>query len=104
MTDTAYLPGVAVTVVILRYQGGEAIEKLMAEHMAWLKAGYASGALLASGRMSPWAGGVLLCRGDQAAAEALMADAPLVTEGGARVEYVTFLAGMAAPGLAALLQ
>ena len=98
------LPGVAVTVVILRYEGGERIDALMPGHIAWLEAGYASAALLASGRMAPWTGGVLLCRGDREAAAALKADAPLVIEGGARVEYVTFLAGMAAPGLAALLR
>ena len=104
MSEAVRLPGVAVTVVILRYEGGDAIDALMPEHMAWLNAGYAKGIVLASGRMSPWTGGVLLCRGDRAAAEALMADAPLVVAGGAAVEYVSFVTGLAAPGLAALLR
>ena len=103
MSKAVRLPGVAVTLVILRYEGGPRIEALMPDHVAWLDAGYAGGGFLASGRMSPWTGGVLLCRGDEAAARVMMADAPLVTQGGAAVEYVTFQAGLAAPELAALL-
>ena len=103
MKEAAYLPGVAMTVVILRYEGGERIDALMPQHVAWLNAGYARGDFLASGRMAPWTGGVLLCRGDGDAARAMMADAPLVTQGGAAVELVSFHAGMAAAELAALL-
>ena len=93
-----------LTVVVLTYVAPlDSIDAAMADHVAWLTAGYEAGAILASGRRTPRTGGVILFRGDSAAAEAIVADDPFVARGLAQAHVVPFTAGMAAPGLAALL-
>ncbi|MCD2179996.1 YciI family protein [Rhizobium sp. C1] len=56
----------------------EEADKHMAAHMEWLKAHYADGTFVASGRKVPRTGGVILARGERAAIEALCAKDPFV--------------------------
>jgi uncharacterized protein YciI len=59
----------------------EEADKHMAAHMDWLKAAYASGTFLASGRKVPRTGGVIIARGERAAIEALCASDPFAIHG-----------------------
>lgn len=54
----------------------EEADKHMAAHMDWLKAAYADGTFLASGRKVPRTGGVILAKGERAAIESLCASDP----------------------------
>ncbi len=54
----------------------EEADKHMAAHMDWLKAAYAAGTFIASGRKVPRTGGVILARGARAEIEALCANDP----------------------------
>ena len=80
------------------------VDALMADHVAWLDEHYASGTFLVSGRRIPRTGGVILARGDDAAAMAsLAASDPFVAGGVATCEVIRFRASQRAPGLDALL-
>ncbi|WP_022662816.1 YciI family protein [Paucidesulfovibrio longus] len=82
----------------------EVIDSLLEEHVAWLKANYADGVLLASGRKVPRTGGILLARAEsREALDAVLAGDPFHREGAARYEVIEFAASMAAPGLEALI-
>ncbi|MBG0777634.1 MAG: GTP cyclohydrolase [Desulfovibrionaceae bacterium] len=81
----------------------EVVDALLAEHVEFLKQGYAEGVFLASGRKSPRTGGVILARAaSRAALEALLARDPFRREGAAEYEITEFAATMTAPELAAL--
>ena len=79
------------------------IDSLMAAHVAWLDAGFAEGVFLVAGRREPRSGGVIVVRGDRAAAEAIAATDPFVTAGAATVEVVPFHASFAADPVRAWL-
>ena len=82
----------------------EVIDSLLEEHVAWLKANYAAGVLLASGRKVPRTGGVILARAEsREALDAVLAGDPFYREGAARYDVTEFVASMAAPGLEALI-
>lgn len=97
-------PSAPLCVVSLTYDAPlDAIDAAMADHVAWLEAGYAQGVILASGRKVPRTGGIILFRGAADAVEPLVATDPFVARGLATAEVVAFTASMAAPALADLL-
>lgn len=77
----------------------EAVERHMADHVAWLKRGFADGLLVAAGRKVPRTGGVILATGGRVAVEALAATDPFVVERVATVTIVEVDVSMAAAGL-----
>jgi len=87
-------------VVLLTYQKDLAeVDRLMREHMRFLKAQYDAGVFVVSGRRVPRTGGVILARGvDKAELEAIMAGDPFVREGAARFEVVEFNASQMQAG------
>jgi len=88
-------------IVSLSYTAAlEEIDARLAEHVEWLKAGYAAGAFLASGRKMPRDGGVILARGDRAALEARLADDPFALAGLAHYEITEFIPTMTVDDLA----
>ena len=100
MSENYFLPGVDFCMVVLNYDGAQdAIDAALVEHLAWLTKGYDDGTVLISGRRTPWTGGVMLVRGNQEQADALMATAPFVTKGLATAEVIGFTTGMAVPAI-----
>lgn len=92
-------------VLILDYKADLAeVDRHLAAHLDWLKATYAAGSLIASGRRVPRTGGVLLARGDRATAEALAASDPFSIHGVADYTIIEFTPTMTAPGFEALAQ
>lgn len=90
-------------VVILSYKAPlETVDAHRPAHIEWLKALYAQGAMLASGRKTPPVGGVLLMRGERAAVEALLEEDPFKIHGVADYAIHEFTPTMTAPGLEAL--
>ena len=87
-------------VVLLTYEKDLAeVDRLMGEHMRFLKAQYDAGVLVVSGRRVPRTGGVILARGvDKAVLEEIMARDPFVREGAARFEVVEFNASQMQDG------
>lgn len=87
-------------IILLTYQKPVAdIDRLMNQHVAWLKNHYATGLFIASGRRVPRTGGVILARsGDADALSAAMAEDPFVAHGAATFELVEFTPSMTAPG------
>ena len=93
-----------LSIVTLRYTADlPAIDAAMPRHVAWLAAGFESGAFLAAGRQQPRSGGVIVMRGDRATAEAASATDPFVADGLATADVTEFRASFAAPALAGLL-
>jgi uncharacterized protein YciI len=81
----------------------EEVDAVLAAHVEWLKAGYATGVFLASGRKVPRDGGIILARADsRAEIERMAALDPFATSGVARYEITEFTASMTAPGLEAI--
>lgn len=87
-------------IVSLRYTADlEAVDRLLPDHVAWLKDALARGTLLLAGRKVPRSGGILLTRGDDlASVEAWAATDPFVTGGVADYEIIEFTASITAPG------
>jgi uncharacterized protein YciI len=85
-----------LSLILLTYNDIDAIDALMPAHVAWLEAGLAEGAFLVAGRREPRTGGVIVVRGDRAAAEAIAATDPFVTAGAATADVVPFHASFAA--------
>lgn len=79
----------------------ETVEAHLDAHVAWLKDGYAKGLCVASGRKVPRTGGVILVRGERAAAEAFCKSDPFVTEGVADAELTEVDFSMTAEGFEA---
>jgi uncharacterized protein YciI len=80
----------------------ETVDLHRAAHIDWLRARYADGSMLASGRQTPPNGGILLLRGTRAAAEALLAGDPFAVHAVADYALYEFTPTMTAPGLEAL--
>ena len=77
----------------------EQIDEHVPAHMDWIKAGYASGAFLASGRKVPRTGGFILAKGDKADIEALVATDPFMIAGVTLYDIVEVAVAFTAPGL-----
>lgn len=80
----------------------DAVDRHVDGHMAWVKAGYAEGLFLASGRKVPRTGGVILARGERQAVEAYCARDPFVVNGVAEVAVTEMVVSMTAEGLEGL--
>jgi uncharacterized protein YciI len=80
------------------------VDRHLETHIAWLKAGYEAGLILASGRKNPRSGGVILARGDRLQIDALIAADPFSLYGVADYSITDFTATMTAPGLGALME
>ena len=77
----------------------EEIDRHVPAHMAWIKAGYASGTFLASGRKVPRTGGFILAKGDRADIEALVATDPFMVAGVTTYDITEVAVAFTAPGL-----
>lgn len=103
--DAAVRTEAPLCVVVLTYVPDlAAVDARLDQHLEWLGQQYTEGRVLASGRRDPRTGGVIVCRGGRDAVEAIVATDPFVTSGVATAEVIPFVASMAAPGLAGLLQ
>jgi uncharacterized protein YciI len=95
----------ALCVVLLTYvKPLEAVDALMADHVAWLDKGFEDGAFVVAGRRNPRTGGIILMRGDAASVAEIAATDPFVTGGVATFEVVAFSASFAQPALRELLE
>lgn len=80
-----------VYLVVLEYVADLAeIDEALEAHVAWLDAHYSSGLFLASGRLEPRTGGIILAGGDRADVEAAVAADPFATFGLARHSLIEF--------------
>ena len=77
----------------------EEIDRHVPAHMDWIKAGYASGTFLASGRKVPRTGGFILAKGDRADIEALVATDPFMVAGVTTYDIIEVAVAFTAPGL-----
>jgi uncharacterized protein YciI len=78
----------------------EEIDARMAEHMRFLKAQYAAGVFVVSGRKVPREGGIILATGkSRAEIEAIVKKDPFVTHGLADFRVVEFRASQRADDL-----
>lgn len=81
----------------------EQIDTLLAAHLEWLKAGYASGHFLAWGPKEPRDGGLIFIRAEnRSEAESLAASDPFITEGVAQSDMIEWNPRFVGPGLEAL--
>ncbi|MFW5489910.1 MAG: YciI family protein [Desulfovibrio sp.] len=81
----------------------ETIDALLEEHIAFLKAGYAEGVLMASGRKVPRNGGVILARAEsREALDKILSRDPFYREKAAEYEITEFIPTMTAPELEAM--
>ncbi|MBZ6072071.1 YciI family protein [Aeromonas schubertii] len=79
------------------------IDELIPAHVEWLKAHYAAGHFLASGRRVPRSGGVILANGlTREALEQVLAGDPFRQAGAAEYEVTEFVPSMTAPQLDSL--
>ncbi|MBO1269984.1 YciI family protein [Arthrobacter cavernae] len=72
-------------------------------HMTWVKEAFDAGIFLASGRMVPAVGGVLLSKADRATLDASLAQDPFYSNGVAEFEIIEFTATTVAEGYENLL-
>ena len=80
------------------------IDAAMRAHMRYLKAHYAAGHFLVSGRKIPRDGGIIIAVGDsREAVEAIARQDPFVTGGLADVRVIEFRASQRAPSIDTLL-
>jgi len=77
----------------------EVVDQHLDAHVQWLKDGYASGMVLASGRKVPRSGGVIFVRGERAAVEAWARQDPFAIHGVADYTITEVSLTMAADGL-----
>lgn len=90
-----------IVVVSLTYKAPlEQVNAQGAAHVAWLERCLEAGSLIVSGRKVPRTGGVLIVRGDLAAAKALCEGDPFCIHGVAEHEFTVVEVVFAAPGLA----
>jgi len=102
--DAAVRTDAPLCVVVLTYVPDlSAVDAQLDQHLEWLGRQYAEGRVLASGRRNPRVGGVIICRGDKDAVDAIVETDPFVTSGVASAEVIPFIASIAAPDLAGLL-
>ncbi|MDL2405538.1 YciI family protein [Rhizobium calliandrae] len=83
-------------------KGNDEADKHMEPHMAWVKAGYAKGWFLASGRKVPRTGGIIFARGNRAELEAYVAADPFTIHGVAAYEVTEIALTTVTEGLEAL--
>ena len=77
----------------------EEVDRHVPAHMDWIKAGYASGTFLASGRKVPRAGGFVLAKGDRADIETLVATDPFMVAGVTTYDITEVAVAFTAAGL-----
>lgn len=95
----------SIVVVSLTYTAPlEQVDVHGAAHVAWLEQCLTDGTLIASGRKVPRTGGMLIVRGDLAAAQALCRNDPFFIHGVAEHEFTEIEVVFAAPSLAAILK
>jgi uncharacterized protein YciI len=81
----------------------DAVDRLLADHLAWLEKGHAEGRFLAWGPKQPRTGGFILARAEsQTALEAQLASDPYVTGGVARSTATGWKPRFAGPGVEGL--
>ena len=80
----------------------DVVDQHLDAHVAWLKEGYASGMVLASGRKVPRSGGVIFARGEREAVEAYARQDPFATNGVADYTLTEINLTMTAEGLEGL--
>jgi uncharacterized protein YciI len=68
-------------------------------HIEWIKAGYARGFFLASGRKVPRTGGFILAKGERAEIEALVATDPFMIAGITTYDIIEVSVAFTADGL-----
>ena len=103
-SEAAIRTDAPLCVVVLTYVPDlDAVDARLEQHLEWLQRQYAEGRILASGRRNPRTGGVIVCRGERDAIEAIVATDPFITSGVASAQVIPFTATMAAPALAGLL-
>lgn len=79
----------------------DAVDALLADHVAWLDEQYGKGLFLASGRKEPRDGGVILAVAeDRAGVEEIIAGDPFAVAGVCAYRVTEFLATKTAPELA----
>ncbi|MEU2351505.1 YciI family protein [Streptomyces misionensis] len=79
----------------------DAVDALLAEHVAWLEEQYEKGVFLASGRKVPRDGGVILAVAeDRARVEEVVASDPFTVGGVCAYRITEFIATKTAPELA----
>ncbi|CAK7279539.1 YciI family protein [Streptomyces misionensis] len=79
----------------------DAVDALLAEHVAWLEEQYEKGVFLASGRKVPRDGGVILAVAeDRARVEEVVASDPFTVGGVCTYRITEFIATKTAPELA----
>ncbi|MFE2075085.1 YciI family protein [Streptomyces misionensis] len=79
----------------------DAVDALLAEHVAWLEKQYEKGVFLASGRKVPRDGGVILAMAeDRARVEEVVASDPFTVGGVCAYRITEFIATKTAPELA----
>jgi len=77
----------------------EAVDEHVPAHIDWIKAGYASGTFLASGRKVPRTGGFILAKGNRAELEALVATDPFMISGVTTYDITEVAVSFTAAGL-----
>jgi uncharacterized protein YciI len=80
----------------------DVVDQHLDAHVAWLKEGYASGMVLASGRKVPRSGGVIFAQGAREAVEAYARQDPFAINGVADYTLTEINLTMTAEGLAGL--
>lgn len=80
----------------------DVVDQHLDAHVAWLKEGYASGMVLASGRKVPRSGGVIFVRGERAAVETYARQDPFAQNGVADYTLTEVNLSMTAEGLEGL--
>lgn len=91
-------------IVMPRYNAPiEAVDALLDDHVAWLRANRDAGHFVGWGRMVPREGGVILARGSsREAVQALAETDPFVTGGVATVEVIEWTPAFLDPSVAGL--
>ena len=77
----------------------EEVDRHAPAHIDWIKAGYASGVFLASGRKVPRTGGFILAKGERAEIEALVATDPFMVAGVTTYDVTEVAVSFTAAGL-----
>jgi uncharacterized protein YciI len=80
----------------------DVVDQHLDAHVAWLKDGYASGMVLASGRKVPRSGGVIFARGEREAVEAYARQDPFAINGVADYTLTEINLTLTAEGLEVL--
>jgi uncharacterized protein YciI len=78
------------------------IDRYLADHMAWLKEGYANGLFLAAGRRVPRTGGMIFADGDREAVEVMLRRDPFHVNGVSEYSISEVNITSTAPGLEGL--